>query len=152
MNQNEEGYKKFIGGWLRTVSNKVSHSFSMKLETSGVTVAEWVVLRMLYECGPSISPSEIARLTGLTRGAVSKLVDRATGKGFVIRTESKNDRRYQDIKLTAAAKKVVPKLTKLAQQNDDEFFSCLSPSERKTLVRLLKKVAEGSQVPEVPTD
>ena len=145
-------YKKFIGGWLRTVSNKVSHSFTRKLERSGVTVAEWVVLRMMHECGPTVSPSEVARRTGLTRGAVSKLVERATKKALVVRAESKTDRRYQEIRLTAKASRLVPKLTKLAEENDDEFFSCLTPGERKTLVRLLKKVAMDHQVPEIPTD
>ena len=145
-------YKKFIGGWLRTVSNKVSHSFTRKLERSGVTVAEWVILRMMHECGPIVSPSEVARRTGLTRGAVSKLVERATKKNLVVRAESKTDRRYQEIKLTPKAKRLVPKLTKLAQENDDEFFSCLTLSERKSLIRLLKKVAMENQVPEIPTD
>ena len=145
-------YKKFIGGWLRTVSNKVSHSFTRKLERSGVTVAEWVILRMMHECGPIVSPSEVARRTGLTRGAVSKLVERATKKNLVVRAESKTDRRYQEIKLTPKANRLVPKLTNLAQENDDEFFSCLTSSERKTLVRLLKKVAMENQVPEIPTD
>ena len=145
-------YKKFIGGWLRTVSNKVSNSFTRKLESSGVTVAEWVVLRMMHECGPTVSPSEVAQRTGLTRGAVSKLVERVTKKDLVVRTESKTDRRYQEIKLTPKANRLVPKLTKLAQENDAEFFSCLTPSEQKTLVRLLKKVATENQVPEIPTD
>lgn len=145
-------YKKFIGGWLRTVSNKVSYAFTRKLERSGVTVAEWVVLRMMHECGKTISPSEVAKRTGLTRGAVSKLVERVTKKNLVVRTESKTDRRYQEIKLTAKANRLVPKLTRLAQENDEAFFSCLTPSEKKTLVRLLKKVAMENQVPEIPTD
>jgi hypothetical protein len=34
-----------LGYWLRAVSNHVSHAFKMKVETHGVTVAEWVVLR-----------------------------------------------------------------------------------------------------------
>ena len=145
-------YKKFIGGWLRSVSNKASHSFTRKLERSGVTVAEWVILRMMHECGPTVSPSQIAQKTGLTRGAVSKLVERVTKKDLVTRVVSNTDRRYQEIKLTPKAKRLVPKLTKLAQENDEEFFSCLTPSEQKTLVRLLKKVAKENQVHEIPTD
>ena len=145
-------YKKFVGGWLRSVSNKVAHSFALKLDQYGVTVAEWVVLRMMYESGATVSPSEVARRTGLTRGAVSKLVERVIHKGLVFRAESKTDRRYQEIKLTPKAKRLVPKLTKLAAENDDEFFSCLTLSERTTLVRLLEKVAMDNEVTEIPTD
>jgi hypothetical protein len=39
-------------------------------------------------------------------------------------------------RLTEKANRMVPKLTKLAQENDDEFFSCLTPCERQSnLVR-----------------
>jgi MarR family transcriptional regulator, transcriptional regulator for hemolysin len=41
-----------------------------------VTVAEWVVLREVYGGDETASPSAIANLTGLTRGAISKLVSR----------------------------------------------------------------------------
>ncbi|MGZ3727553.1 MAG: MarR family transcriptional regulator, partial [Pseudobdellovibrio sp.] len=40
--------KSHIGYHLRVVSNAVSHSFARKLAVSGVTVAEWVILREMY--------------------------------------------------------------------------------------------------------
>ena len=40
--------KQHAGFWLRFVSNHVSHAFARKLLSSGVTVAEWVVLREMY--------------------------------------------------------------------------------------------------------
>ena len=48
-----------VGYWLRYVSNHVSHAFARKLEREGVTVAEWVILRELFESdavAPAISP------------------------------------------------------------------------------------------------
>ena len=38
-----------LGYWIRYVSNHVSHAFALKLAAVGVTVAEWVVLRDLYD-------------------------------------------------------------------------------------------------------
>jgi DNA-binding MarR family transcriptional regulator len=130
-----------MGFWLRLVSNHVSHAFARKLETSGVTVAEWVVLREMYGGDDTTSPSVVAELIGHTRGAVSKLISRLLEKGLVTRKESSSDRRYQDIELTAAAIKIVPKLAKLADENDEEFFGVLSKSERKILTGILKKTA-----------
>ncbi|MGE0614971.1 MAG: MarR family winged helix-turn-helix transcriptional regulator, partial [Bacteriovoracia bacterium] len=115
-----------IGYWMRVVSNNVSHSFARKLEASGVTVAEWVILREMYGGDDTTSPSAVAELTGLTRGAVSKLITRLLEKGLVSRKESSDDRRYQDIELTAKGIQLVPKLGALADQNDREFFSCLN--------------------------
>ncbi|BDA77357.1 MarR family transcriptional regulator [Leptospira kobayashii] len=144
--------KKHIGFWMRIVSNNVSHSFAKKLETQGFTVAEWVVLREMHECKNTIVPSYIADLTGLTRGAISKLVDRLLEKGFVTRKESSNDRRYQEIELTKEAKHLLPKLASIADENDEQFFSVLSLSERKTLTELLRKTAEFNQLTKLPIE
>lgn len=134
--------KSHIGYRLRVVSNAVSQSFARKLAASDVTVAEWVVLREMYSDGEMTSPSVVADLTGLTRGAVSKLVDRLLTKELVTRTESSEDRRYQNIMLTAKAIKLVPKLARLADENDELFFSVLTDSERKNLFNALVKLAD----------
>ena len=67
--------KKHVGFWLRFVSNHVSHAFMQKVEARGVTVAEWAVMREMLEAGPA-NPSQLAERLGMTRGAISKLVER----------------------------------------------------------------------------
>jgi DNA-binding MarR family transcriptional regulator len=141
-----------IGFWMRLISNHVSYAFARRLETSGVTVAEWVVLREMYGGDDTTSPSAVAELTGLTRGAVSKLISRVLEKGLVTRKESSSDRRYQDIELTPAAVAMVPKLAKLADENDREFFGGLSKSERRILTGLLRKTAALHKLTKVPVD
>jgi MarR family transcriptional regulator, transcriptional regulator for hemolysin len=139
-----------LGFWMRIVSNSVSQAFSRKLAASGVTVAEWVVLREMYSSDDTTSPGVVARLTGLTPGAVSKLISRLLAKGLVTRKESARDRRFQDIQLTPAAIEIVPKLAKLADQNDREFFAGLSDSDRKTLSRILKEIVALHKITKMP--
>jgi DNA-binding MarR family transcriptional regulator len=141
-----------LGFHLRLVSNCVSHAFARKLEASGVTVAEWVVLREMYGGDDTTSPSVVAQLTGLSRGAVSKLISRLLAKGLVTRKESAGDRRYQDIELRPAAISMVPKLAKLADQNDEEFFGVLSQSERDALTRILTKTAALHKLSKIPVE
>src|SRR6202041_3341051 len=76
--------KSHIGFWMRLVSNHVSHAFARKLLKSGVTVAEWVVLREVYGRN-DMSPSKVAALPGMTRGAASKLIDRLFEKRLILR-------------------------------------------------------------------
>jgi DNA-binding MarR family transcriptional regulator len=133
--------KSHLGYHLRVVSNAVSHSFAGKLSACDVTVAEWVILREMYGGDEKTSPSAVAGLTGLSRGAVSKLIDRLLNKGLVTRTGSSADRRYQEIKLTAKAVALVPKLASIADENDAGFFSVLPQSERKQLMNTLVKLA-----------
>lgn len=139
-----------IGFWMRLVSNNVSYAFADKLESSGVTVAEWVVLREMYGVKGTTSVSHVAELTGLTRGAVSKLVSRLLEKKLVTRKEAIEDRRFQDIELTNAGFKLVPDLAILADQNDEEFFSVLTKTEKKALTGLLKKIVSLHKFTNMP--
>ena len=139
------------GFWLRYVSNHVSHAFARKVEDLGVTVAEWVILREMYSADSS-APSELAERTGLTRGAVSKLADRLITKRLISRAYSTEDRRWQTLTLTAAGKRLVPALAKLADANDEEFFACLSVRERSALLDTLKKLVKLNQLSTLPVD
>lgn len=129
--------KSHMGYWLRVVSNDVSQSFARKLSACHVTVAEWVVLREMYATDETTSPSVIAEVTGLSRGTVSKLIDRLLNKKLVTRAESVSDRRYQTIQLTEASMELIPKLAHLADENDAEFFSILSETEQESLRAIL---------------
>src|SRR5271168_503536 len=139
------------GFWLRFVSNHVSYAFKRRLLDSGVTVAEWVVLREMYD-KEEMPPSVLADRMGMTRGAASKLIDRLVGKKLVSRRDRSDDRRYQDIALTAAGRRLVPSLAAIADQNDEEFFAPLSAREHKALVATLKKLVQAHGLHEIPTE
>jgi len=142
--------RSHTGFWLRFVSNYVSQSFARKLVGSGVTVAEWVVLREMFDTATT-APSALAVKTGLTRGAVSKLIDRLVQKDLVSRAEAADDRRYQDVGLTAAGRMLVPRLAAIADRNDEEFFAQLSAGERERLVATLKKLVTVNKLNKIPT-
>ncbi|TGL72545.1 MarR family winged helix-turn-helix transcriptional regulator [Leptospira jelokensis] len=132
--------KSHLGYHLRVVSNAVSHAFAKKLSHLDVTVAEWVILREMYANPTNTSPSIVAEFTGLSRGAVSKLIDRLLHKGLVSREEGSVDRRYQEIKLTKQGRTLVPKLAKVADENDAYFFLRLTAAEKKEILRILLKL------------
>jgi DNA-binding MarR family transcriptional regulator len=129
------------GFWLRLVSNHVSHAFRLKVESRGVTVAEWVVMRALFD-SDGLNPSHVADSIGLTRGAVSKLVNRLAAKGLVRCRSEPKDRRYQVVSLTEQGRKLVPVLAELADQNDREFFGDLGAEASANLIAILKAACE----------
>ena len=140
------------GYWMRLISNQVSYAFAQKLHSTNVTVAEWVILREMYEAQDAISPSEIAEITGLTRGAVSKLMARLLEKTLVSRKNEVDDKRYQAVQLTTKATTLVPKLASFADDNDQEFFSVLTAKERSHLNEILKKLATAHQITTFPIE
>lgn len=145
------GLDAHIGYWLRAVSNHVSHAFKTRVERHGVTVAEWVVLRALFD-GDGVKPSELAATLGLTRGAVSKLVDRLVAKDLVSVRSDVHDGRAQIVALQATGRRLVPKLAALADENDAEAFGHLDPAQRAVLVATLKGLAERLGLHEAPVD
>lgn len=129
-----------LGYWLRLASNHVSQAFQRKVEERGVTVAEWVVLRVLFEA-EAMHPSALAERLGMTRGAVSKLVERLLRKKLADRTFAADDRRFQTITLTPTGKRLMPQLARLADANEREFFGHLPAGEVADLVRRLRALA-----------
>lgn len=140
-----------LGYWLRFVSNHVSHAFSLKLQARDVTVAEWVMLRELFD-GDGTSPSALADRLGMTRGAISKLADRLVAKNLIARTASSEDRRQQTLSLTVAGRKLVPTLSALADRNDAEFFGHLYPAERAALEKMLRDIVRRHDLKTIPTE
>jgi DNA-binding MarR family transcriptional regulator len=130
------GLQDHLGYWLRYISSQVSHAFSVKLAAREVTVAEWVMLRELFN-EETVTPSALADRLGMTRGAISKLTDRLVAKTLLSRVPGQADRRYQDLGLTPAGRALVPELSALADANDAEFFGHLSREDRDTIQRLM---------------
>lgn len=125
-----------LGYWLRQVSNHVSQAFARRVAAKDVTVAEWVLMRVLYSAQPA-APSHLADEMGMTRGAISKLADRLISKSLVVREASATDGRAQTLRLTAQGADLVPELAALAEQNEAECFAHLSSEDRATLKRIL---------------
>jgi MarR family transcriptional regulator, lower aerobic nicotinate degradation pathway regulator len=139
-----------LGYWLRYVSNHVSHAFALKVAARGVTVAEWVVLRELYD-GES-APSALADRLGMTRGAISKLADRLIAKGLIARRVSAGDRRFQTLALTRQGRALTPKLAALADQNDEEFFAPLDRATREAIETAMKEIVRRMGLRAAPVD
>jgi len=140
-----------LGYWLRLVSNHVSQAFAQKVARHGVTVAEWVVLRRLFDGGTQ-PPSAIAANLGMTRGAISKLIDRLEAKMLITRTHDLADHRFQAIRLTERGRALVPSLAALADANDDEFFGDIDLAERMMVETLLRQIAARRDLRTAPVD
>lgn len=123
----------------------------MKVEAHGVTVAEWVLMREMLE-SDATNPSQLAAKVGMTRGAVSKLIERLCQKNLAVRMSSDIDRRFQTVDLTATGKRLVPVLANLADENDQEFFGHLQPAEKAKFVSLLQDIVRHHGWKDLPIE
>ncbi|HEY6447182.1 MAG TPA: MarR family transcriptional regulator [Acidobacteriaceae bacterium] len=144
------GLESHLGYWLRRVSNAVSGAFARSLHARRTSVAEWVVLRHLSESEQA--PGELAEALTMTRGAISKIVDKLQAKGWIRSETNSDDNRRQILSLTALGRRTLPQLAQIADQNDELFFTCLSKGEQSELRRLLTKLAEHHHMRKAPVD
>lgn len=143
------------GYWLRRVSNQVSGAFARALQARQVSVAEWVALQHIRSSRGTeeyITPGDLAERLGMTRGAISKVIDKLEAKGWTVRTTNPEDNRVHWLSLTPEGKLVLPELTQIADSNDEKFFGCLSSEEMATLRELLQKLTRVHEWNAEPID
>jgi len=131
-----------VGYWLRCLSNLVSSTFAGKLAAKDISVAQWVVLRTLYD-KRDVTLNEAAAEVGVDKSSLSRMVERLVQKGLLIRGEG-SDRRSVGLTLTPSAMKLVPQLATLADENDDEFFRSLSAKQRREFLSTIKQLLDAN--------
>ena len=140
-----------LGYWLRRVSNHVSGTFAKALQERQVSVAEWVVLSQVEE-HPEIRPAELAETIGLTRGAISKVLDKLEDKKWLTRKTLEADNRGQLLYLTQQGRRILPELREIADRNDRRFFDCLNTKEKAMLGQVLRKLTASNEISDVPVE
>lgn len=143
--------EKHLGYLLRRVSNAASGAFARALKQEQTSIAEWVVLREVYERG-QVSPGELAELLGVTRGAVSKIIDKLEAKGWVHASAKSDDSRFRVISVSQSGRRSAPALAAIADRNDASYFDCLSEREQSSLRSILVKLAECNAIHDVPME
>ncbi len=128
--------EEHLGYWLRCLSNFVSHSFAARLEAQDVSLAQWVVLRTLYDAS-GVTLNQAAKQVGVDKSSLSRMVERLVHKGLVARFAG-DDRRSVGLNLTANGKKMVRQLATLADENDHAFFRTLSLKQREEFLTTIK--------------
>lgn len=133
-----------IGYWLSRLRMKVHSSFEAKILAKDVTIPQWCILISVYN-GDAVSIGELAKFIDIDKGSISRVVEKLVKMKLIIHEQGK-DRRSGNIKLTEAGKKITPELAKLAELNEEEFFSSLSIVEKKQLKQILKKLLKNAGI------
>jgi DNA-binding MarR family transcriptional regulator len=112
------------------------------LADHGVSVGEFDVLSALRRAGEpfSLKPSDLADRLMVTRGGITARVDRLESGGLVARQRDSNDRRSEPIVLTETGRRSVDCALVAVLEVQMELFGELTPADRKTLDRLLRRL------------
>ena len=128
-----------VGYLLRLASQRHAVIFQSRM-AEGITPTQFSALVRLAEHGPS-SQNQLGRLAAMDIATIKGVVDRLRQKGLVQTEASTEDRRRSVVSLTSRGSGLVDDLMRLGAQITDETLAPLSPSERRTLIKLLGKMA-----------
>jgi DNA-binding MarR family transcriptional regulator len=113
-----------------------------KIEKYDLPMWSFDVLAALRRSGPPYraTPTALCGATLLTSGAMTNRLDRLEESGLVKRRPDPGDRRGILIQLTPKGKDLVDKAIKVRFEQATDAVSTLSPTERRQLAALLRKL------------
>jgi len=112
------------------------------LLTDKITLPQMVIINLLFgrsEC----KMTDISRVLGVTKSAVTGIIDRLIRLGLIKRMRSKDDRRIVNVMLTPKGITYARKLVDFRYQVIRRLFSNLSHREKAQYLRILTKIHDN---------
>ncbi|MFD4524375.1 MarR family winged helix-turn-helix transcriptional regulator [Streptomyces sp. NPDC058470] len=117
------------------------------LDSDGLRHWQFKVLLMLRRLGPpyAASPSQLADLLGLTRGALSARLGPMEDAGLITRTNEAADRRRVQVRLSEAGYDAFEQHVATEGEGENALLGVLTAEEKRTLADLLRKLVVAAE-------
>lgn len=136
---------RFIPYRLSVLTNTVSMVIASAYEREfGLTIPQWRVMAVLARY-PDLSAVEVAERTAMDKVAVSRAIQGLLDDKRLLRAFDKGDRRRSILRLSAAGQAVYTRVAPMALRYEAELLSALSPTDQRTLDRLLARLMDQAR-------
>ncbi|MGW1758736.1 MarR family winged helix-turn-helix transcriptional regulator [Streptomyces mirabilis] len=117
------------------------------LDSDGLQHWQFKVLLMLRRLGPpyAASPSQLADMLGLTRGALSARLGPLEEDGLIARSHHMADRRRVEVRITDAGYAAFEQHAVSEDRGENALLAVLTPTEKRTLADLLRKLVVAAE-------
>jgi DNA-binding MarR family transcriptional regulator len=125
---------------------KVSSLINMRREATlaefGLTSGRFHLLMLLKRQEPvhALSPSELAKRTGVTRGTMTQFIDAIEKDGFVKRVEDPKDRRGMLVQLTEKGEERLKEVLPTHIQRLAHYTRVLDSDEKAMMIQIMMKM------------
>ena len=127
-------------GYLITAAQKLMHrGLGEGLQKHGVSVAQWMVLVVLWEAN-GLTQKELSEHVAVETATLSRTIDRMERDGLVTRERSAEDRRQVHVRLTEYGAGLWRDLVPEAEANQERALADINENEEEVLRTLLKRV------------
>lgn len=143
-------FQDFPAFHMMTLANLAKASVSRAcLEPAGLSVPEWRLLTTVVSGGP-VPFAQIASLTLMDKGQISRTLRTAQSKGLVETEVMPLERRPQDstvssigrvmVRITRSGREIYEKVMPEAQRTQLRLIELMTPEERRTVVDLGRRL------------
>jgi MarR family transcriptional regulator for hemolysin len=105
--------------------------------TAGLSVPQFRGLALIYH-HPDVSLSEIAEHVGMGLPSASKMIEGLVERKLVVRSESQEDRRRKEIRITAEGRRVFEEFRKKARQVLAKKLETLTNEEAESVKKAME--------------
>ncbi|MCR8827792.1 homoprotocatechuate degradation operon regulator HpaR [Pseudosulfitobacter koreensis] len=112
------------------------------LSASNVTEQQWRVLRVLDEAG-ALDASTLARRAALLQPSLTRIVKSMVAKGLVTQVQGAQDRRRQEVAITAAGSALIADNASRAAEIAESWRAHLGTERYEALLDLLADLADN---------
>lgn len=142
MSERSSGVHLWLVLW--KASRAVQAHALRSIEQLPLCASDFAVLEAILHKGP-LPVNTIGRKVLLTSGSITVAVDRLEEQDLVERRPHPTDRRARVVHLTAAGRRLITKAFAEHERDMERAVSALEPSERATVIRLLKKLGLAAE-------
>jgi DNA-binding MarR family transcriptional regulator len=126
------------------VTTEVYAAFDAHFERYKLSPGKFTLLMQLYIANQDLPPSEFADRANVTRATITGLLDGLEREGLVQRKPHESDRRMLTVHLTSKGRKLMKEILPDHFCRTKGLMQPLLASEKKTFVKLLKKLRSGT--------
>jgi len=125
---------------LHSVANLLSRGAAMRYKREfGVTLWEWRTIALVGG-QPGTSLKELAKMAGLDKSQVSRVVTGLTDRRLLLRSTDENDARGIRLSLTNSGQRLYAGLIQAAAERNEAILGALTPQERSVLESAMVKL------------
>ncbi len=125
--------------WSEAAMHTSMQAFRQHNRTSGLSFSQVTTLFRIYHHGPA-SVNDLAEHLGVTKAAVSQLLDKLVADELILRLEDPRDRRSKQILLTEKGRETVRISMQVRHAWIDELAEALSPEDKAAIQPALERL------------
>jgi DNA-binding MarR family transcriptional regulator len=133
-----------IGYLMKVTVESLSREIDERMAEHGLTDAQWRPLLLLSQ-REAQTAAQLARHASCDAGAMTRMLDRIEDKGLVRRVRSTDDRRVQNLELTAEGRHAASVVPRVICEVLNAHLEGLAHDEVDQLKDLLQRVAATSR-------